>query len=274
MRIHPFTYYIMMFCLFVACDEVDKNERLIYVAPASVERAVLIEDFTGQRCVNCPTATTVIQQLQELYGEDNVIAVGIHSGPYAHRSTMTSPLLSLGTTIGDEYYNYFKVTAQPALMVNRHTSLIYNVNLLGEEVHNALSEQSPLQLTLEATRETQGQQVEVSISAMSNEDFTDAKVQVWVVEDSIVDAQYMPDGTINRTYIHNHVLRASVTQQTLGDDFPVDKENTTYCTYSFPIDAAWNPAHLSIVAFVYTERQGVIQVRKTPIMESSPQKKD
>ena len=40
-----------------SCSNIDEDERLIYVKPADVGRAVLIEDFTGQKCVNCPTGT-------------------------------------------------------------------------------------------------------------------------------------------------------------------------------------------------------------------------
>ena len=34
--------------LFTACSDIDENERFEYVKPASVNRAVLIEDFTGR----------------------------------------------------------------------------------------------------------------------------------------------------------------------------------------------------------------------------------
>ena len=67
----------------VGCDEVDENDRLIYVKPQAVGRNVLIEDFTGQRCVNCPNASEEIARLQREYGADTVIAVGIHSGPFS-----------------------------------------------------------------------------------------------------------------------------------------------------------------------------------------------
>jgi hypothetical protein len=65
----------------VACQEVDPNDRLIYVKPAEAGRAVLIEDFTGQNCKNCPNGTTIINDIIKTHGEDKVIAVGIHSGP-------------------------------------------------------------------------------------------------------------------------------------------------------------------------------------------------
>ena len=71
-----------------SCDTVNEENRLIYVKPASVARNVLIEDFTGQRCVNCPNATDEIEHLQQFYGADTVIAVGIHSGPFAKTSRL------------------------------------------------------------------------------------------------------------------------------------------------------------------------------------------
>lgn len=90
-------------CLSVAsCDTVGENDRLIYVKPAEVKRCVLLEDFTGQRCINCPNAADVIAQLQEQYGEDNVIAVGIHGGPLAVNSN--GKVTGLRTATGDEYY--------------------------------------------------------------------------------------------------------------------------------------------------------------------------
>ena len=59
-------YYLFIFILFLtACSHIDEDDRLIYVKPAEVSRRVLLEDFTGQRCVNCPKANDEIKALQE-----------------------------------------------------------------------------------------------------------------------------------------------------------------------------------------------------------------
>ena len=42
----------MMIVALMACSHIDEDERLIYVKPVAASRNVLIEDFTGQRCVN------------------------------------------------------------------------------------------------------------------------------------------------------------------------------------------------------------------------------
>ena len=67
---------------FTACDEVGENDRYILGEAIKVERGVLLEDFTGQNCINCPEAHKVIEQLEEQYGEDKFIAVSIHCGGF------------------------------------------------------------------------------------------------------------------------------------------------------------------------------------------------
>ena len=68
--------------MLTACSQIDEGERLIYVEPTEAQRAVLVEDFTGQKCVNCPNATNVLHDILEAYGENNIIPVAIHCGPY------------------------------------------------------------------------------------------------------------------------------------------------------------------------------------------------
>ena len=93
--------------MMAACSHIDEDEQLIYVKPAAVERCVLLEDFTGQRCVNCPMAADEIHKLQEQYGEDVVIAVSIHSGPLGFH---TNPrFYGLATDLGDAYYTHWNL---------------------------------------------------------------------------------------------------------------------------------------------------------------------
>ena len=76
-----FTIMILAGLVLSSCDNVPVDERLTYVEPPEVGRAVLIEDYTGQYCVNCPRATEEIERLVKEYGDSTVIAVAIHSGP-------------------------------------------------------------------------------------------------------------------------------------------------------------------------------------------------
>ena len=135
-------------CTLWSCDTVKEEDRLIYVKPAEVNRSVLIEDFTGQRCVNCPTATEEIEKLQEQYG-DAVIAVGIHSGPFGHRTTMSSARLPLCTETGDDYYTHWGIEYQPGVKINRGAP-IYSSAQYAAVVREALEQTTPLEMSLTA----------------------------------------------------------------------------------------------------------------------------
>lgn len=75
------SFYIVLLAvvaLLTGCDSVGSDERLIEVPAATVQRNVLIEDFTGQRCIFCPAASEAIAEQQKLYGADKLIAVAFH----------------------------------------------------------------------------------------------------------------------------------------------------------------------------------------------------
>ena len=82
MKIKNFLLLSLAAVAFAACDNISESERY-GKDPVDVQKAknVLIEDFTGQKCINCPKATDVIHELQGLYGEDHVIAVPFMVAP-------------------------------------------------------------------------------------------------------------------------------------------------------------------------------------------------
>lgn len=257
-----------------ACSNIDEDERLIYVEPAEVNRPVLIEDFTGQACVNCPNATAAIHELQETYGEENVIAVAIHCGPFAHlRSNMGNAFLSdLGTKLGDEYYTHWNIEAQPGVKINRGAP-IYDTNQYAAAVANELKKTSTVHFDA----------VEFSNNAvlvdLSSSDRVEGRLQVWIVEDSINAKdpqtkyqQFMPDGSRRQDYVHNHVFRASLTNDAYGEPVTLEAGNKSYTQVFFlqgnealdNFEHLWQKQNLSAVVFFWNEQQGVMQAIRVP----------
>lgn len=250
--------------LLSSCDDVtiDTSDRYIYVKPADVSRAVLIEDFTGQQCSNCPTATEMIAALQEQYGADTVIAVAIHSGPLGFKGN--SKYVGLATDLGDTYYSYYGASYQPVGMVNRDgLSDYYDWATL---VYNALQKKASLDLDISAAYDAESATAAITVEALGTDGTTDGHLQLWAVEDSITAMQMQPDGTIDYSYVHNHVLRAAV-NGTWGESFTVDEGETSTTEYTLAIESDWVASHMSIVAFVYNDG-GVQQVAKAEIVKS------
>ncbi len=248
----------------MACSNIDEDDRFIEVEPVEVAKRVLIEDFTGQRCVNCPNASEMIESLQEQYGAENIIAVGIHSGPFS--KTASGRPLSLWTETGDYYFNSWNIDAQPTGVIDRKT-VSSTYQSWGTIVRDALQASAPLTLGATTSYDEATRTVTINVNAKGVLDVT-GKLQLWLIEDNITDMQAMPDGSINNNYVHNHVFRTAVNGQA-GEDFSIawDEEKTVTSTYVLNED--WNAENMSVVAFVYIyNNSGVQQVVKVPVIST------
>lgn len=251
-----------------SCSNIDEGDRLIYVKPAEVGRAVLIEDLTGQRCINCPTGTDIITGIIKTYGEDNVIAVGIHCGPLGFAGN--SKRVGLKTDTGDEYYTHWANgtnLGQPSAIFNRKKGKgpIDNLNNWAAEVGLIISEKANLSVNIANAYDAKTRKLTTKVGAFGVNGTVSGKLQVWIVEDGIKAMQLMPDGSANQEYIHNHVFRAAV-NGTWGEDITVKEGETTSNDYSYVLPETWNAENISVVAFVYNDN-GVENVAKKHIVE-------
>ena len=249
-----------------SCSNIDEGDRLIYVKPAEVGRAVLIEDLTGQRCLNCPTGTDIINGIVETYGEDNVIAVGIHCGPLGFAGS--SKRVGLMTVTGDEYYTYWAKGTnleQPSAIFNRKKGPSTSLNNWAAEVGLIISEKANLSVDIANAYDAKTRKLTTKVGAFGVNGTVSGKLQVWIVEDGIKAMQMMPDGSANQDYIHNHVFRAAV-NGTWGEEVTVKEGETTSKDYSYVLPETWNAENISVVAFVYNDN-GVENVAKKHIVE-------
>ena len=251
-----------------SCSNIDEGDRLIYVKPAEVGRAVLIEDLTGQSCINCPTGTDIINGIIQTYGEDNVIAVGIHCGPLGFKGN--AKRVGLMTDTGDEYYKKWANgtnLGQPSAVFNRKIGTSDNFNNWAAEVGLIISEKANLSVDIANAYDAKTRKLTIKVGAYGVNDTVSVsgKLQVWIVEDGIKAMQKMPDGSANQDYVHNHVFRAAV-NGTWGEEVTVKEGETTTKQYPYVLPETWNAENISVVAFVYNDK-GVENVAKKHIVE-------
>lgn len=252
--------------LLLSCSNIADDERLIYVEPAKASRNVLIEDFTGQRCVNCPKASDAIHEIQQLYGE-NVIAVAIHSGPFGGMSARNPGLM---TDTGKEYWNnWFSATqGQPVAKINRGeaTNGYDNWSAI---VAESLKQSTDVAINAHVDYDQSTGEGTVKIVSTANNG-RKAKLQVWLTEDAIIAPQTMPDGSRNNEYVHNHVFRAAV-NGTWGEDITYGESELKYeCNFTVDLSDIssnrWCPENMHAVVFVYDDN-GVEQVVQVPLID-------
>lgn len=260
MKIKAYLALLLTSLLMVACSHIDEDEQLIYVKPAPVERCVLIEDFTGQRCVNCPNAAEEIEKLIEQYG-DAIIAVSIHSGPLGFH---TNPrFLGLATDVGDEYYNHWNLEFQPVGLIDRGAPAEYTA--WGTLIRQELQKTAPIDIDL-MVNPSDDNQIDIYTEIQGVDGNTQGKLQLWIVEDDITAFQMMPDGTMNTNYLHQHVFRAAVNGE-WGEDVEVKEGYSVSNNHLITLSDDWNAENLYVIAFVYND-SGVLQVTKTKLLNN------
>jgi len=177
-------------------------------------RVVLLEEFTGVRCVNCPRAHTTISALQSLY-PGRVAAVGIHTGfysvPYAGQAEdLTLPegnnietLLGSAQGYPSGSVNRRQFTGESGVIISDQKWSNY-VNLEKEvlpSVNVGLSR---------SWLEGDSSVVVDCRIRLNDSSSTPLYLTVYLVENNILGFQLTPVG-LDSAYVHKHVARKLLT---------------------------------------------------------------
>lgn len=258
----------------VSCDNIAPEDRYIDVERNHSEKVVLLEEFTGQRCVNCPDAAEIVEQLHHAH-PDNFIAVGMH--PSA--SGFTQPLgpVNLRCEAADVYFNAFgKPQEFPTAIIDRTqfngSLLLNNKQLWASYVEQELAKETPVDIAMESAYnvETRELTINYGVEYTSVVDYG-VSFQLWIIENKIIAPQYIHgEPGINREYEHNHVLRDAINGfwgVELGNDFvPTDK---TEGSATYVVNEKWVPENCQVVGFVYRNSDKVVlQAHILDVMKS------
>lgn len=252
--------------MFVACSDVSEDDRFISVETAQVAKRVLIEDLTGQRCINCPNGTAIIEQIMKDYGEDNIIAVGLYGGAMGYLPN-GGPAMPLTSDESQWYYTDWGVADKPQPMARiDRGDFNADYNTWPTAVRERIQLKAPVALEASCNYDEASRNAEIKVSADGLENVT-GKLQVWLTEDSIVSTQMLPGNVVDNNYVHNHVFRASVNAKD-GEDISVAEGENATLTFTYTIKENWKPENMSVVTFIF-DNSGVLQAFKTPLISKS-----
>ena len=91
------------------------------------------------------------------------------------------------------------------------------------------------------------------------------KLQLWITESSIKSFQ-VDNGKYLTDYEHNHVYRASV-NGLWGEDLSLNNSEERVLSHSYTPRDIWVKSNLAVVAFVYTDADGVLQAAECKVTE-------
>lgn len=235
-----------------ACDKIAEDERYIEHERPDYDHKVLVEEFTGQLCINCPDGHEALSNIKKLYG-DNVVAVSIHAG----QLSLVDPFYGLRTPEGNTYAANWGVQSYPCIGVNRQGKVVNNISQWQDAVMQQCGSVADVYISLDAFVKDDELKVHTFISPSKT---MKAKYQIWLTESNVKAMQMLMDNSYDFDYTHNHVYRASI-NGVGGED--VDLQNAVFLNmeHTFTLSKNMKQDNLSVVAFIYNE-DGVLQVEE------------
>ena len=176
------------------------------------QKAVLIEDFTGHRCKNCPKASKAINELDSLF-DSQVVPLAIHAGPSNFTGVNNEYPTDFTTEYGDDLATHFGISAMPMGLVQRidYPNSHQKTYTAWSGITNLELAKSPEALFTLSTEYDAPNRIGVlnySVEMISNQS-NPLWVAVYIKETGIISPQLMPNNSRNETYVHKNVFRSA-----------------------------------------------------------------
>lgn len=244
------------------------------------KRNIVIEDYTGHKCIYCPAAAVVAEEIEK-NNPDRVYVISVHTspggiGPFQETDNNYIDDLTNDAALayGDEFKSGFGFAANPAGTISRvtwGTDMFVQSGSWNNYVMQLISENS-LKANIVATsnyfEETRGLFVHALIDPLStNPD--DIKVVTQFIENSYVGKQKFPDGEHKDDYNFHNTLRGTLDGlpfgQSLSSKEPDDKGYYQF-DYSFKIPEKYDPENCHVIVYLMNKSTyEIIQAVKVEI---------
>lgn len=265
---------ILLFPLIMlSCDNIEGPyiEEGVYL---STGRKILLEDYTGHKCGNCPQAHEELEKLIEHYGND-IVPISIHVGNFA-RPDAEYPA-DYRTPDGNALNQEYQVSAAglPNGIINRTNysgNLIIGYNEWRKAAEEWLSKDPELALYINNAYDTTSRSVHSTIEAHFKKNITEPmNMVVYLIEDSIVSKQkdYSLDPDHIDNYAHRHMFRKAI-NGIFGEDFANSANENQILSkeFDFAIDSNFVETKCHVVAFVSKKQNNqVLQAEQKRIIE-------
>ena len=273
--------FVCMACLLLSgCDKIEgdfyqivQNEDVTVtfpdINPDEVYRKILVEEFTGHRCTNCPQGHQTLETLHQQYG-DTLVTVGIHYGALAKPFGSVFSY-DFRTEAGNQIGAAYSIDPIPVAIVNRTEK---DAGWPREQWASVLRDVdrskvfAAVQLINEYDAASKSLKANAKVTTLKAIDHH-LRLILFVVEDGVVKPQ--KDGNQDiEDYVHNHVLRCALTDPfgfpLTRDTWQNDDSETYAASVSFD-GHDWDPVNCQVVAALFDPiTSEILQVEKVNVV--------
>ena len=229
------------------------------IVTGDANRKILIEEFTGVRCVNCPAGSREIENLLVNFPE-NLVAISIHAGFFSkpYNESLYDFRTEDANNLVDTYFGG-EPFAYPSATVNRQKtqngSYYVDMREWAGLITTELEEDVQVTLEIEHSYNEATRTVNMDVAIDPKTDIpNDLRISVMITENNVVDYQLLPepDGK-TADYKHKHMLRDIVTSYEGEQVSPqeIKTGNLVNKSFSFTLSDDWVAENCSVIALVH-----------------------
>ncbi len=240
-------------------------------SPSPVQnKVVLFEDYTGVRCVPCPTGHAALKSILDKY-PDQVVGIAIHPGNNAFPQSFSYAKDSqpdLNTAWGEKL---MAIIGKPNGIPFGTADRVLKNTLVSqwmEQADQRVVVPAPVNVSLQILSydpSTRALRFEVLIEATQTLD-EELFFSTVFTEDGIVTWQETPQGT-DKQYVHNHILRDMphfATKLNPNKTPALTPGRVFQKQYEYILDEKWEVGNLNLVAYVHRDVE-VVQSAEIPV---------
>ena len=269
--------------IITSCDIEEGMYNENYDSYINPDKKVLIEDYTGHTCPNCPAAARELKAINDIYG-DQIIGMALHvttsfARPYP-ASQAPAFQYDFRTKWGDDWDAFYGISdaGLPRGMINR-IGYQDNSHKLGKDewgttVANELKKEIDFKISILSDSTS----ISVSTEVVKNVN-NNFNLVICLTESNIINWQ--KDGQYNiEDYEHNHVLRTVLTDKSLSnstsyiagqqiektinyDLYSLEQSNIDYSANTAEMGNGnagdWVKENMSVIAYIYNTNNYEIQ---------------
>lgn len=269
----------------------DDYQEPVFSQNTNTDRNVLLEDYTGHRCPNCPTAAYKAMEIED-NNPDRVFVASIHAGPTGLSSFQTTASdcgqpsnptnkyctifycdegVEYGQTFGGSGLGFF---GNPQGTMNR-------VNFTGSDMFQFYTEwdnktsdiltTNDLKVNIQAESnyytETNGFYLHTEVEFLEDLSGGQYNMVTYLIENEVIDYQDSL-GTAVSYFHHHNIFRGCLDGLTWGRSIDSDYSlgSKTYLDYSYKLPSGQTNSDYHILIYVYNvDTYEILQVIKHEI---------
>lgn len=248
------------------------NEWPTFAANTNTDRNVLIEDFTGHKCTNCPDAAVIAHDIKDMWA-DRAIITAIHTTPDGDVGFISTEAefpedftcpegLEIGLTFG--YPNGTLFYGLPYGSISRDDTQsgfpVEGRDTWASTASNLLTT-NDLKVNLQAHvnyfPSKRGVFLHTEIDVLDAALTNDLYIVTQLIEDSLISPQKVPNTyptyPTDYNYVHRDIMRGTLDGRTFGQLLDVDHLDANgkyYFNYSYRIPDEFNDENVHLVIYV------------------------